>query len=218
MKNAHFMSTSISHLRRNMEIDIYLISDASTTVGGGGWFSQSNVYDESEEPSYEAFIRWTEEELRAFAEGIGGAAISINVLEYFVVIYLIMLRGNELRGKRIGIKCDNTSAVAWLQKSRASNKSPVGECLVQIFSLYCIFMNITLVPNHLAGVLNIRADHLSRSLLLQEARGAGVDLKDNDWWRAQSRPAICRLLLLASTARPSSVPWNTRLELLRALL
>jgi hypothetical protein len=218
MKDAHFMSTPISHLRRSVEVDIYLISDASTSVGGGGWFSQTNTYDESETPSFEAFIRWTEDELRAFAEGINGTKISINVLEYFMVIYMVMLRGNELRGKRIGIKCDNTAAVAWLQKSRASNKSPAGECLVQVFSLYCIFMNIVLVPSHLAGVLNIRADRLSRDLLLQELKAVDVDLKDKRWWHGQSREAICRLLLRASISMPSSAPSNLRLELLRALL
>jgi hypothetical protein len=213
MKDAHFMSTPITHLRRNVETDVYLISDASTTVGGGGWFSQTNIYDENETPSFEAFIRWTPEELQAFTGGI-----SINVLEYFMVIYMVMLRGNELRGKRIGIKCDNTAAVAWLQKSRASNKSPVGECLVQVFSLYCIFMNIVLVPSHLAGVLNIRADRLSRDLLLQELKAVDVDLKDKRWWHGQSREAICRLLLRASISMPSSAPSNLRLELLRALL
>ena len=83
MKDPRFMSTPISHLRRKVEVDIYLISDASTTIGGGGWFSQSNIYDESEDPSFESFIRWTEDELRVFAEGIDGKAISINVLQYF---------------------------------------------------------------------------------------------------------------------------------------
>jgi hypothetical protein len=67
-------------------------------------------------------------------------------------------------------------------------------------------------------VLNIRADHLSRALFLQEIRVADVDTKDKSWWRGQSREEICRLLLRVSISMPSSAPSNLRLELLRALL
>jgi hypothetical protein len=122
------------------------------------------VYNEDDMPIYEGFLRWTEDELAAFAIGVNGRPIDINVMEYFAVVYFVMMAGSRLRGKRVGIKCDNTAAVAWLQKSRASTSSPIGELLVQTFALYCIAMDITLVPSHVAGAKNVRADDLSRNV------------------------------------------------------
>jgi hypothetical protein len=149
-------------------------------------------------------------------------------MEYYGVMYLVMLWGSKLRGLKLGIKCDNTAAVAWLQKSRrASTKSPVGETLVQAFVLYCIAMDITLVPSHVAGISNVRADRLSRDMSLQEppvsmvreSDPAGrLDLKDPIWWKGQKREVICRQFLMASIAMPWSVPWNNRLSLLSAML
>jgi hypothetical protein len=224
MRDPYFMSASISHLRRDIGVDCYLITDASTTIGCGGWFSSSNVYNEDDMPIYEGFLRWTEDELAAFAIGVNGKPIDINVMEYFAVVYFVMMAGSRLRGKRVGIKCDNTAAVAWLQKSRASTSSPIGELLVQTFALYCIAMDITLVPSHVAGIKNVRADDLSRNVFLQESQSAGdpsqrpLDLKDPQWWKGQRREVVCRQFLMASISMPWNLHWSNRLSLLSALL
>jgi hypothetical protein len=224
MRNPWFLSTDISSLRRNMVPTVFICGDACTGIGGGGWLGSSA--DEAS-AGREAFIRWSPAELKAFEDyklKNDGKPVDINVLEYFTIVYLVMLWGPQLRGKCIHIQCDNTSAVAWLQKMRASNKSPIGETLVQIFCLYCISMDITLVCVHLRGILNVKSDTLSRSLLLkliQEDSGvieALVDLKDESWWTGQSRTAICRNLLLASITMPWTVPSQTTLSLLKALL
>jgi hypothetical protein len=187
----------------------------------------STIYDENCIPDEQAFLRWTAEELKAFAEGINGKPVGINVLEYFGVVYLVLLWGRKLSGQRVGIKSDNTPTVAWLLKSIASTKSPVGETLVQIFSLYCIALNITLVPSHVAGVENVRADYLSRDMFLQEPSrppppqfdpDEQISLRDQKWWQGLRREEVCRQLLKASIARPWSVPSQSRLELLNALL
>jgi hypothetical protein len=89
-------------------------------------FSSFNSYDEDDIPTYEGYLRWTKEELKTFAIGINGKPIDINVLEYVAVVYFVMMAGGNLRGERIGVKCDNTAAVARLQKSRASTSSPIG--------------------------------------------------------------------------------------------
>jgi hypothetical protein len=227
MKDPFFMSASISHLRRNVEVDCWVISDASTSVGCGGWLSESAVYNEADTPAAQAFIRWTEVELNAFEEGINGKPVDINILEYFGVMYMVMLLGDRLRGKRVGIKSDNTAAVAWLLKSRASTKSPIGEALVQVFALYCICMDITLVPSHLAGKYNVRADLLSRDLFLQETTrdpphpgndpAEMIALGDTHWWHGLKREVICRQLLLASIGMPWTLPWQSLLDLLKAL-
>ena len=174
----------------------------------------------------EAMIRWSDEELAAFkdfAANNDGKPIDINVMEYFVIVYLVMLWGEELRGKCVGIRCDNTAAVSWLQKHRASNKSPVGETLVHVFSLYCITNHITLVPLHIKGELNVKADFISRCLvpsafnLQEEGRSVRVDIKDAQWWRNLSREGVCRNFLLASVAMPWTIPLRETLSLLKAL-
>ena len=174
----------------------------------------------------EAMIRWSTLEVKAFEKfGVDhdGKPVDINVMEYFVIVYLVMLWGRKLRGKRVGIRCDNTAAVAWLQKHRASNKSPIGETLVHVFSLYCITNHITLVPLHIEGELNVKADFNSRCMdydkleVRELGRHVEVDLKDEQWWKGQTREVICRNLLLAATTMPLSIPPNLLLELLTAL-
>lgn len=176
--------------------------------------------------THEAMIRWSPLEVTAFEKfevDHEGKPVNINVMEYFVIIYLVMLWGRELKGKRVGIRCDNTAAVAWLQKHRASNKSPIGETLVHVFSLYCLTNHITLVPLHIKGELNVKADFNSRCLdyNLLKVRELGrqdeVDIKDAQWWRGQSREVICRNLLLAATTMPLNVPSKLLLELLKNL-
>ena len=78
-------------------------------------------------------IRWTSEEIIAF-ELMG---VSINVLEYYVVVYYVLLWGDQFQNRIIHVKCDNTSAVSWLVKSRASH-SPAADSLAKLFSLYCL--------------------------------------------------------------------------------
>ena len=71
-------------------------------------------------------IRWTRAELQAFEE----LGVSINVLEFFVAVFYIILWADELRGKCVLLECDNTAAVSWLMKKRAVRGSPPTDCLV----------------------------------------------------------------------------------------
>ena len=99
--------------------------------------------------THKASFRWSTEELavfREFEETHEGKPLDINVMEYFTIIFLVMLWGRDLAGQRVGIRCDNTAAVSWLQKNRASNKSPVAEAMVHAFSLYCNLLRTLPVP------------------------------------------------------------------------
>ena len=224
MRDPWWLSTDISSLRRKVVPDIFVCGDACTGIGGGGWLGASM---EESSSTTETFLRWSPEEFAAFKEfeeRHDGKPVDINVMEFFVIMYLIMLWGPTLKGRCVGIQCDNKSAVSWLQKHRASNKSPVGECLCHVFSLYCLATDITLVPMYLKGTSNVKSDNLSRDLNLceiyQEDPGSGrreVDLKDGAWWEGQSREGICRNLLRASVAMPWTVPLPLTLSLLKAL-
>jgi hypothetical protein len=220
MKDPWLLSTDISSLRRNQVPDLFMATDASTTVGGGGWLGMSS----NESSAFlEASIRWTIEEIAAFKVfefKHEGKRVDINVLEFFTAMYMVMLWGSLLRGKVIFIQCDNTAAVSWLLKLRASNKSPIAETLVQLFSLFCIYYDITFIPSFLKGILNVKADHLSRyhvPIDFKDTAGS-VDTKDEMWWSGQSREAICRNLLLTSVAMPWTIRSPQILQLLKALL
>ena len=170
-----------------------------------------------------ASFRWSAEELvvfQEFRESHDGKPLDINVMEYFTIIFLVMLWGSELAGQRVGVRCDNTAAVAWLQKSRASNKSPVAEAMVHAFSLYCIRLRIVLVPLHIKGIENVLADDLSRvvTVLMQGVpEGAVADTRAESWWLGLSREEICRNFLKVSVARPWRLPWRLTLKLLKHL-
>ena len=124
----------------------------------------------------------------------------------------------------MGIQCDNSAAVSWLQKNRGSNKSPISETLCHVFSLFLIAYDITLVVWHIEGVLNVKSDFLSRDVILQALEDQSpaiedkVDTKDESWWKGLSREVILRTLLHASVAMPWAVPSRQTLQLLKALL
>ena len=227
------MSAKIDHMLRDGTCDIEITTDASSSVGGGAWQSEGDMQVQqamdgvlsfdSIIATREGFIRWTEEELHLFKVGLSAehgseGPISINVLEFFTVMYFIMLWGPSLKGKRIRINCDNTAAIAWLMKSRGSNKSPVAQSLVKAFVVYCVAMDITITPRHIPGVLNTKADILSRLISLQESFKSVPDIKTEAWWKGLSRAEICRGFLRASILEPSSMPLQKALDLVKSLL
>ena len=57
-------------------------------------------------------VRWCAEELQMF-ESMG---MSINVLEFFQQAYSVLLWENKLSGSIVQMFCDNTAAVACIQK------------------------------------------------------------------------------------------------------
>jgi hypothetical protein len=107
-------------------------------------------------------IRWTKEEFTAFSK----MGISINTLEYFAVVYTVIQMGSLVHNKIIHSECDNTTAVAWLLKSR-SKGNRASDAIARIFTLYCMKCNIVILSTHLPGVVNVRADWLSRDLVLR---------------------------------------------------
>ena len=78
-------------------------------------------------------------------------------------------------------------------------------------------MDITLLPSHIPGVLNTRANLLSRDLHLQEPRKETTDTREKKWWIGLSRQETCWQLLMASISRPQTVLSQLILELLKVL-
>jgi hypothetical protein len=110
----HILGARIDAVRRCPTVSIYMRTDASSLIGAGGVVSMTQGGDSLDWP--DSAIRWTKRELEMFLEG----EIYINTLEYFAAVYCIMLWGDRLRGHVISLECDNTAAVAWLSKGRAT--------------------------------------------------------------------------------------------------
>ena len=170
------LCSSIDRLRINIHFQWFLLTDASTSIGGGGWIVP-NIHKytstspelqcytcDDHHPIREGFIRWSESELSEFADLDG----IINVLEFFVVIYYVILWSDILQNTTTVIRCDNSAAISWIAHHRSRGKLSAGFSLTRAFTIFCASKNIHLIPIHLAGVLNSHADYLSRDLSLQE--------------------------------------------------
>jgi len=140
-------------------------------------------------------IRWTRREFVAFQE----MGVCINTLEFFAAMYFVMLWAPQLRNQTVSIQCDNTSAVSWLLKRRAKGGGEAADVLVKLFVLFCLLENITIVGEHIAGILNIEADFRSRDLMY-----APQELDEETMFTSNSKEGertirCCQLLLKAVT-------------------
>jgi hypothetical protein len=68
---------------------VFLRTDASSEIGGGAVMSLT--LGGPPVPMKKEEIRWTSEELKVFIEN----KVSINVLEYFTVVFYVMLWSNN---------------------------------------------------------------------------------------------------------------------------
>ena len=205
------LSASIESVRRIKTATIYLTSDASSTIGCGAFVSATHKGHPISE-SNDGAIRWTRNEIEAF-ESMG---ISINVLEYFAVIYFIILWSNQFESQVVHVECDNTSAISWIVKSRAKGNIS-GDVLAKLFSLFCLRYNIIIICTHIAGVENTVADFRSRDLnfLSQEAN---EEIMDGQWSLNMNREESCRkLLLLVCVTKPETIHGKNLLAILTRL-
>ena len=190
---------SINHLRTNLVATRFARTDASSTVGGGAVLSLS----EGGDPISEAgnAIRWTKAELNLFIQ----LKISINVLEYFVIVYYTMIWVEHLAGQVISVECDNTSAVSWILKHRTRSEGGEGlDAVAKMFTLFCLIYNIKILCKHIHGVENIIADFNSRDLDLLCQEG-DEELFHGMLSNNFSRQMSCRRLLFDCLTKPELV-------------
>ena len=208
-KCPHVLGADIEAVRRSPTATIFLRTDASSLVGGGGFLS--DVRGGEPRKREREGIRWTVTELKVFVD----LGVSINVLEYFVAMFYIMLWAEDFRGRCVLLECDNTAAVSWLMKKRATKGSPATDSLVKLFSLFCLHEKIVILSTHIRGVDNTIADFRSRDLefAAQEAdegllASAGTHGTTSD---ECSRLVLCRQVLLLCVTRPDEMHWATTL-------
>ena len=120
--------------------DINFFTDASSTLGFGGFFQGD----------------WFKGEWPAEAK----QKHSIAWLEFFPVVATVAIWGHSLKGKRIIIRSDNAAVVSIINKQ--SSKCPAIMKLVRFFVLQCLKYNLSFHSRHISGIANNVADALSR--------------------------------------------------------
>jgi hypothetical protein len=155
-------------------------------------------------------------------------SLTINILEFATVVFLIMSYAPLLRGSVLSIGSDNTATLCWLVRNRAS--CGAADNLLKLLSLTCTIYNIRLVVHHVKGVDNQLADWISRvagiedsdpheSLTRVDFSNATTILRSlQDWTNSEVKPdrrQVCRTLL--SMALTVSEHFSMD-ELLRSIL
>jgi len=201
----HLMAAPIEHLRCHLVPTRWILSDASSTIGGG-----AHLNDGTSELA-RGRIRWTKSELEMFRN----TGVSINVLEFFAAAYFVMVWADMLAGQVVQLWCDNTSAVAWMQQMRGSAQSLASLPLVRILSVFCFAYQIALCPSHIPGSENTLADLLSRDAfdVLQEE----IAIRGEEWWKGLSREDVCRRLLSVAVLSPEMLHMRPLLSLVSGL-
>ena len=125
--------------------DIFqLYTDASTTIGFGGYFGDKWFYG-----------GWSDDSKK----------LNIALLELYPICLAIKLWGTQLSNNCIQINSDNMAVVHILNNSTSKDHSIM--TLLRPFILDCMNLNIMIRSKHLPGLSNICSDLLSRGQVLK---------------------------------------------------
>ena len=190
----HVLGASIDAVRRIKVPTMYMRTDASTSVGGGGLVSLSAGGEPLDVP--DDAIRWTSSCHKA------SPSTPSNIMQRFTSLCC----GVTCSLGRLfsHLECDNTAAVSWLMKCRANAGNEAADALVKIFSLFCLRHLITITSSHLRGIDNVVADYRSRDLD-HMAQGGDEDTCRGTLCKASTRKEICRRILHTCVVLPSSI-------------
>ena len=107
-------------------------------------------------------------------------ALPIAYLELLAAMISVVCFIPQCYSQIVRINCDNTDAVAWLQKSRC--RAGIGFRILAVVELYKHKYRAKLLPRHIPGVANTSADLLSRgkipNWLMKFGRKCSVDLNN----------------------------------------
>lgn len=124
--------------------DLKLYTDASSTIGYGGYFQDHWFYD-------------------TWPVGLqlpGDQELSMAFLELYPIVVAAMLWGHLWTSKRILFYCDNMSTVYIIKKGRSKVQSIMQ--LMRHLTWMSAKQNFCIYAEHLPGVSNVLADCLSR--------------------------------------------------------
>ncbi|XP_077862823.1 uncharacterized protein LOC102807207 [Saccoglossus kowalevskii] len=137
------------HLFLNSEVtsaaDLQIYTDASSTVGFGGYFRGE----------------WFNDCRPAELNMNNRSDLSMALLELYPIVVAAMLWGGKWSQKRIRFNCDNEATVHIINKGRASSKCQTINKLIRRLTLLAMRYNFIILARFLPGVHNGIADSLS---------------------------------------------------------
>ncbi len=136
---------------------ITIASDASSTIGGGGYLSSGEWF-------YMPWASHHQREGHKFVAAQDSTLYHITALELMMVIYTIALHGHLFRGHSVTVLCDNTAAVACIH-SRTSN-IPEILSLLRFLTEVEVRFDIIVLCEYIPGPENIIADAISRNNMI----------------------------------------------------
>jgi hypothetical protein len=80
--------------------------------------------------------------------------------ELYAIVLACTTWGHKLCGRKLIIHCDNATICDIVNSGTTKNRDIM--CLVRVLYYVCVQFNFMLKLEHIAGVLNIAADRLSR--------------------------------------------------------
>ena len=93
---------------------------------------------------------------------------SINEYELLTIMVAVKVWGSSLRGKKVRVNCDNTTAVAAMNLARLHNK--FSQAIMREISYWSAVGEFEVMTMHISGLRNIVADTLSRTHLSVQSR------------------------------------------------
>ena len=188
------------------ELEIW--TDAATSVGGGYHLLLPNSADGT--AGHFGQFLWSVEERAIFGTS-GLESTDINVLEFVTAILAVITERETLRGRIVRINVDNTAAISWLNKLRV--KHEWGQMWVALLVYVMLEYKIVIVCIHIAGVLNITADDLSRFLQDCQLRLLGEGYRQSTMPSTVSRSSIWKTSLQdCERMRMFIQQWLTRVD------
>ena len=126
--------------------DMELFTDASSTIGFGGFFQKRWFAS-----------RWPDE-LYAFVSRED--VVSMSFMELYPIVVAALLWGSEWNKKKVLFNCDNMGTVEIINKGRS--KSPLIMQLMRRLTMCSMTHNFCIYSVHVKGTDNFTADFLSR--------------------------------------------------------
>ena len=93
-----------------------------------------------------------------------------NILETLAILFAIARFMEQIRGRRLHIRSDNTAALAACRRAHSPASTTLGELGLKINLLLACLHAELVATTHLPGVLNTRADEASRRWLRKHKR------------------------------------------------
>ena len=191
----HSEPTSLHMTSPGLQLDP-ICTDASTTIGGGGWLSATPHPQHSHDLHDVLFLRWDHKYWESTHGRSGRVAftllqVSINILELAAALLALIKWGALLRDSVVSFDIDNTATLSWRIRTRA--KESPADRLLKIYSMDRMASGIQLAPFDLDTLTGLLCSYVYSLFQFKQSRHpddqnlvvlSGAARYNSTWWKA----------------------------------